>query len=56
VISWRTKWVSWLSMIASLVYLIGWSSAPWWVTAIAAAAMAYGAWFVARCPSRPPAA
>lgn len=54
VISVRTKWISGLSMVASLIYLIGWSSAPWWATVIAAVAMAYGAWFIHRCPSRPP--
>ena len=27
----------------------------WWVIALASALMAYGAWFIARCPSHPPA-
>lgn len=26
----------------------------WWIIGLSAALMAYGAWFVARCPSRPP--
>jgi uncharacterized protein len=55
VISLRSKWIAWVSMAASLAYLVLWSRPPWWVTAIAGAGMAYGAWFIGRCPSRPPA-
>jgi hypothetical protein len=49
------KLVSWSSMAVSLTWMIVWSPAPPWSIAAAAAVMAYGAWFIARCPSRPPA-
>ena len=55
VISWRAKIVAWVSMAASLAYLLVWRQPAWWITALTAALMAYGVWFVARCPSRPPA-
>ena len=54
VIPLRGKIVAWTSMIASLVYMLLWSKPAWWIIALAAALMAYGAWFVARCPSNPP--
>ncbi|MEZ4401084.1 MAG: YbaN family protein [Kofleriaceae bacterium] len=56
VISWRAKAIAWTSMAASLAYLIGWRQAAPWVVVAAAALMAYGVWFMARCPSRRPAA
>lgn len=56
VIPWSAKLVSWSSMTTSLLWMILWSPAPPWSIAAAAAVMAYGAWFIARCPSRPPAA
>ncbi|MBE7452025.1 MAG: YbaN family protein [Kofleriaceae bacterium] len=56
VIPWRGKLVAWASMIGSLLYMLAWSQPAWWVIALAAALMAYGAWFIARCPSYPPPA
>ena len=55
VISWRAKAIAWVSMAASLTYLIVWKDTAWWILAIVIAVMAYGVWFMARCPSRPPA-
>ncbi len=54
VIPLRGKLVAWGSMLASLAYMIFWRQPAWWIIALAAALMGYGAWFVARCPSRPP--
>jgi len=54
VISRRAKAIAWTSMAASLIYLIAWKHAAWWILAIVIAVMAYGVWFMARCPSRPP--
>jgi uncharacterized membrane protein YbaN (DUF454 family) len=54
VIPLRAKLLAWGSMVASLTYLIL-AGRPLWITGLAAALMAYGAQFVARCPSRPPA-
>jgi len=55
VISWKAKAISWTSMATSLVYLIFFRHAAWWILAITIPVMAYGVWFMARCPSRPPA-
>jgi hypothetical protein len=55
VISWKAKAIAWVSMAASLVYLIAWRHMAWWIVAIVVAVMAYGVWFMARCPSRAPA-
>lgn len=54
VISLRAKLIAWSSMAMSLAYLIVWKQPAWWITAATAALMAYGVWFVARCPSRIP--
>ena len=54
VISWKAKAVAWVSMAASLTYLVWWKDTAWWILAITIALMAYGVWFMARCPSRPP--
>lgn len=51
----RAKLVAWGSMAASLIWMIGWSTAPRWAVALTVALMAYAVWFVARLPSRPPA-
>ncbi len=56
VISRPAKAVAWTSMALSLAYLIAIRQAAWWVIALAIAIMAYGVWFMARCPSRPPPA
>ena len=55
VIPLRAKLIAWASMLASLASMLFWSHPAWWVIALASALMAYGAWFIARCPSRPPA-
>jgi hypothetical protein len=55
VIPLRAKLIAWGSMLASLGYMLLWSHPAWWIIALAAVLMAYGAWFIARCPSRPPA-
>ena len=54
VIPLRGKLVAWISMVASLVWMIFVTQLAWWIIGLSAALMAYGAWFVARCPSRPP--
>ncbi|MBK9036321.1 MAG: YbaN family protein [Myxococcales bacterium] len=54
VISWKAKAVAWVSMAASLIYLLFVRQAAWWILAITVAVMAYGVWFMARCPSRAP--
>lgn len=54
VIPLRAKLIAWGSMLASLGYMLFWSRPAWWIIGLAAALMAYGAWFIARCPSRPP--
>lgn len=55
VIPLRVKLVAWISMAASLALMVFVSRVAWWAVAAAALIMAYGAWFIARCPSRPPA-
>jgi len=55
VIPLRAKLIAWGSMLASLGYMLFWSHPAWWIIGLAAVLMAYGAWFIARCPSRPPA-
>jgi uncharacterized membrane protein YbaN (DUF454 family) len=52
----RVKLVAWASMAASLAWMTFWSPAPRWTVVVTAALMAYGVWFVARLPSKPPAA
>lgn len=54
VVSVRARVIAWTSMALSLVYLLVWRRPAWWITAATAALMAYGVWFVARCPTRPP--
>ncbi len=54
VISWRAKIIAWVSMAASLIYMIGWRRPAWWIVGATAALMAYGVWYVARRPSYPP--
>ena len=55
VIPLRAKLIAWGSMAASLAWMIFVSETAWWIVGVTAALMAYGVWFVARCPSRPPA-
>jgi uncharacterized membrane protein YbaN (DUF454 family) len=55
VIPLRAKLIAWGSMLASLAWMIFVSATAWWIVGVSAALMAYGAWFVAHCPSRPPA-
>ena len=54
VIPLRAKLIAWGSMIASLVWMALVTQPAWWVYALAVPLMAYGAYFIARCPSRPP--
>ncbi len=54
VVPWRAKLIAWTSMAASLVYMIFFRHAAWWISASTAALMAYAVWYVARCPSYPP--
>jgi uncharacterized membrane protein YbaN (DUF454 family) len=54
VIPLRAKLIAWGSMIASLVWMALVTQPAWWVFALAVPLMAYGAYFIARCPSRPP--
>jgi len=56
VIPLRAKLIAWISMAASLAWMILVSKVAWWAVASAVPLMAYGAWFIARCPSRPPVA
>lgn len=56
VIPLRAKLIAWGSMAASLTWMIFASETAWWIVGLTAALMTYGVWFVARCPSRPPAA
>lgn len=55
VIPLRGKLVAWGSMAMSLGWMI-YGGTAWWIIALSAALMGYGAWFVASCPSRPPPA
>ncbi|MEZ4362612.1 MAG: YbaN family protein [Kofleriaceae bacterium] len=55
VVSWRAKAVAWTSMAVSLAYLVIFRRPAWWVSASTVALMGYAVWYVARCPSRPPA-
>jgi len=55
VISWRARIVAWASMATSLVYMLVWRHPAWWISASTAALMAYGVYYVASCPTRPPA-
>ncbi|MDH5179658.1 MAG: YbaN family protein [Gammaproteobacteria bacterium] len=43
-------------MSASFIYLVGWSSAPFWAVTCAGLLMAYGAWFILTKPSKTPVA
>jgi uncharacterized membrane protein YbaN (DUF454 family) len=54
VIPLRAKLIAWGSMLASLVWMLFVSHPAWWIVAAGTALMGYGAWFIARCPSRPP--
>ncbi len=42
------------AMTASLAYVALFSPAPWWAAALAAAVIAYGAWYILTKPSRVP--
>ena len=55
VIPLRAKLIAWGSMLASLAWMIFVRPMAWWIVALSAALMAYGAWFVGSCPSNPPA-
>lgn len=48
------KLTAWISMLASLGIMLL-ARAPWWALASAAALMAVGAIYIARCPSHPKA-
>jgi uncharacterized membrane protein YbaN (DUF454 family) len=54
VIPLRAKLIAWGSMLASLIWMLFVSHPAWWIVAVGTALMAYGAWFIARCPSRVP--
>lgn len=54
VISWPAKLVAWVSMAATLAYLIGWQHAAWWIVIAAAVPVVYVSGYIARCPSAPP--
>ncbi len=54
VVPWSAKLIAWTSMAASLTWMIVSGRVPWPGIAVTAAIMAYGVWFLARCPSYPP--
>lgn len=54
VIPLRAKLIAWTSMVASLGWMAMVTRPAWWVFALAVPLMAYGAYFIARCPSTPP--
>lgn len=51
----RAKIFALLAMAGALAYMVFWAEVPAWVTVFTAAVMAYGAFFILRKPSRPPA-
>jgi uncharacterized membrane protein YbaN (DUF454 family) len=53
VIPLKAKIVSLLSMALSMAYMTAYADMPTWLLLVAAAVMAYGAWFVLSHPSRP---
>lgn len=54
VIPLRAKLIAWSSMLLSLGVMLWSGRTPWWAILITASVMAYGVYFVARCPSRAP--
>ena len=52
VIPFKAKLIAILTMILSLIYLLGFTHTPVWVKAVAGLAMLYGAWFILRTPSQ----
>lgn len=48
------KLTAWTTMAASMAYLLWRQSLPWPAMALTLALVAYGVWFLARCPSRLP--
>lgn len=52
VIPLKVKWIAILTMLLSLIYLIGFTQAPVWVKVVTGLVMLYGAWFILRTPSR----
>jgi len=55
VIPLAAKIVAVTAMAASMVYVVLFSAAPWYLIAAMAVVIAYGAWFVLTKPSRAPA-
>lgn len=49
------KIVAVTAMVASMVYVVLFSTAPWYLIAAMAVVIAYGAWFILTKPSRAPA-
>lgn len=49
------KIVAVTAMVASMVYVVLFSAAPWYLIAAMAVVIAYGAWFILTKPSRAPA-
>ena len=54
VIPLKAKFIAVSFMIASLVYVFVFSSAPVWAQVLMLASMAFGAWFILTKPSFPP--
>lgn len=54
VIPWRTKAVALTAMTASMIWIIGFTAAPWYAVAAMGAVIGYGAWFILTKPSSPP--
>lgn len=50
----RAKVLACTAMCASLIWVVGFSAAPWPAILAMAAVMAYGAWFILSRPSRRP--
>lgn len=53
VIPLRAKIIAIASMIASMVWVVLFSKAPWYALLAMAAVIAYGAWYILTKPSRP---
>lgn len=54
VIPLKAKVIALSTMAASLSYVTIFRHPPWYLLAIMASTMGYGAWFILRCPSQPP--
>lgn len=56
VVPWSVKWTSWLSIGFAFALSVYSGRIPWWGLLGQALVMGYGAYYVARCPSRVPVA